>query len=394
MRKIAVVTVGRSDYGLYVPILRAIQDTPDLKLDLIVSGMHLCPEYGLTVKTIEADGFQVAARVEMLLASDTPEGIAKSMGLGLIGFAQIYATFRPDLLLVLGDRFEMYAATVAALPFRIPVAHVHGGEVTQGAIDDAFRHSMTKLSHLHFASTEESAARIRQMGEEPWRVATVGAPALDNLRTTKLLESWELEARYGISLNRPPLLVTFHPVTLEYEDTNSQIGEMLKALDEIGLPVLFTMPNADTNRSVIVRRVEEFVATHSNARLLGNVGTQGYFSLMARAAAMVGNSSSGIIEAPSFGLPVINIGTRQQGRVRAANVLDVGYESAAIVRAIRHATTPEFRIRLRGMPNPYGDGYGAERIVRVLRDVPLDSRLIFKEFQDMGSVPAGQGPDS
>lgn len=384
MRTIGVVTVARSDYGIYLPLLRKIQADPDLQLHLIVAGMHLSPEFGLTVEAIEADGFEIGERVEMLLSSDTPEGIAKSMGLGTIGFAQAYGRFRPDILVVLGDRFEMHAAALAALPFKIPVAHIHGGEVTQGTIDDALRHSMTKLSHLHFVSTREYARRVIQMGEESWRVVVSGAPSLDNLRSVKLLKADELKARYGLRLDRPPLLVTFHPVTLEYEQTEWQVTELLAALEACGLPVVFTMPNADTSGRTIARMIEEFVATHSSAQAVDNLGTQGYFSMMAVAAAMVGNSSSGIIEAASFELPVANVGSRQRGRVRGANIIDVDYEQTSILEGLGKALDPQFRAKLRGIHNPYDSGGAAEKIVEVLKQVQLDDRIVTKCFHDLG----------
>lgn len=383
MRTIGVVTVARSDYGIYLPVLRKIQADPDLRLYLIVSGMHLSPEFGLTVRAIEADGFQIGERVEMLLSSDSPEGIAKSIGLGVIGFAQAYGRFRPDILVVLGDRFEMYAAVLAALPFKLPVAHIHGGEITQGAIDDALRHSMTKLSHLHFVSTQEYARRVEQLGEEPWRVTVAGAPSLDNIQAIHLLSVEELETRYGLRLQSPPLLVTFHPVTLEFEQAEWQACELLAALDSAGMPVVFTLPNADTGGRLIMHRIEEFVQAHPLAQKADNLGTQGYFSLMAVAVAMVGNSSSGIIEAPSFGLPVVNIGTRQTGRVRGANVIDVGYTRAEILSGIRAAAQSEFRERLRQIENPYGQGQASQRIVDRLKSVPLDDRLILKRFLDL-----------
>lgn len=383
-RTIGVVTVGRSDYGIYLPLLRKIQADPDLRLCLIVAGMHLSPEFGLTVKAIEEDGFQIAERVEMLLSSDTPEAIAKSMGLGTIGFAQAYGRFRPDILIVLGDRFEMHAAALAALPFKIPVAHIHGGELTQGAFDDALRHSITKLSHLHFVSTEEYARRVIQMGEEPSRVAVAGALSLDNLHSVKLLSLHELEAKYGLRLKRPLLLVTYHPVTLEYEQTEWQVEELLAALEICAMPVVFTMPNADTNGRLIEKKIMDFVRTHSSAQYVANLGVQGYFSLMSLAAAMVGNSSSGIIEAPSLGLPVVNIGSRQQGRVRAANVIDVGYDRDEIKRGIEKAVGAGFRASLRGLSNPYGDGHAADLIVSRLRTVALDDRLMVKRFVNVG----------
>jgi len=384
VRAIGVVTVARSDYGIYLPVLRKIQADPDLQLYLIVAGMHLSPEFGLTVEAIEADGFEIGERVEMLLSSDTPEGIAKSIGLGTIGFAQAYARFRPDILVVLGDRFEMYAAVLAALPFKIPVAHIHGGEITQGAIDDALRHSTTKLSHLHFVSTQEYARRVIQMGEEPWRVTVSGAPSLDNLHVIKLLTREELAARLGLHFDESPfLLVTFHSVTLEYEQTEWQVTELVAALEACELSVVFTMPNADTSGRTIARMIEEFVATHSSAQVVDNLGTQGYFSMMALATAMVGNSSSGIVEAASFELPVVNVGSRQRGRVRGANVIDVDYERTSILEGLQKALEPGFRASLRGIHNPYDSGGASERIVEVLEQVRLDDRLVMKRFHDL-----------
>jgi UDP-hydrolysing UDP-N-acetyl-D-glucosamine 2-epimerase len=390
VRTIGVVTVARSDYGIYLPILRKIQADPDLRLHLFVSGMHLSPEFGLTVRAIEADGFDVGERIEMLLSSDSPEGIAKSIGLGMIGFAQAYAQHCPDIMLVLGDRFEMYAAAVAALPFKIPVAHVHGGEITQGAIDDALRHSITKLSHLHFVAAETYARRVAQLGEEPWRITVSGAPSLDNLHTIRLLSLDELEARYGLCFQPRPLLATFHPVTLEYGQTEWQVGELLAALDDAGLPVVFTLPNADTGGRIIQRMIAEYIGDRPSAWLVDNLGTQAYFSLMAVAAAMVGNSSSGIIETPSFGLPVVNIGTRQAGRVRGANVIDVDYKRAAILQGIRQAVRPEFRESLRQMENPYGYGRASDIIVERLKTVPLDDNLIIKRFYDLDVAPKAE----
>lgn len=380
MRTIGVVTVGRSDYNFYLPILRRIQNDGELSLHLIVAGMHLAPEFGLTIKAIEADGFEIAQRVEMLLSSDTPEGIVKSMGLGLIGFAQSYARFRPDILVVLGDRFEMHAAAVAALPFKIPVAHIHGGEITEGVFDDALRHSMTKLSHLHFVSMQEYADHILQMGEESWRVIVSGSPSLDNLRAAELLERHALAAQFGLKIDKAPLLVTYNPVTLEYEETEWQVGELLEALRVFDLPVVFTMPNADTNGLLIMRMMKEFVKDHPGAQIVESLGMHGYFSLMACAAAMVGNSSSGIIEAPSFKLPVVNIGSRQQGRIRAKNVLDVGYTCAEIREAVTKAISPIFRASLADLVNPHGDGHAAERIVRNLKEIELRDELLVKRF--------------
>jgi UDP-hydrolysing UDP-N-acetyl-D-glucosamine 2-epimerase len=383
MRKIGIVSVGRSDYGIYLPILRHIQSDADLKLILYVSGMHLSPDFGLTARMIEADGFEIGERVEMLLSSDSPEGIAKSIGLGIIGFSQAFHRTRPDILVVLGDRFDMYTAALTALPFKIPVAHIHGGEVTSGALDDALRHSMTKLSHLHFVSTEIYRQRVEQLGEEPWRIVVSGAPGLDHLHSLEFLSKPEIELRYGVRLDQPPLLVTFHPVTLEFEQVEWQIGELLAALDEIALPVIFTLPNADTGNSVIRRKIAEFTATREKAWDIDNLGTQGYFSMMKVARMMVGNSSSGIIEAPSFRLPVVNIGTRQNGRVKAGNVVDTGYTRNEIMQAIHTALEPGYLRSLENLENPYGDGHASEKIVEHLKNVSLDEHLLVKKFWDV-----------
>ncbi len=383
MRKIGVVTVGRSDYGIYLPILKQIKADPDLELFLIVSGMHLAPEFGQTVDTITADGFEIDARVEMMVSSDSPEGIAKSMGMGLLGFSQLFAQSPPDLLLILGDRYEMYSAGLAALPFRFPIAHIHGGELTLGAIDDTLRHSLTKLSHLHFVSTAEYGRRVAQLGEEEWRVTVSGAPSLDNFRNVELLDARAFATRYGINLSPAPLLVTYHPVTLEYEQTDHQVDELLTALGLAELPVVFTAANADTYGRRINSKIKTFVEDRKDAWLVENLGTQGYFSLMKLSAAMVGNSSSGIIEAASFQLPVVNIGNRQAGRARAANVIDVGYGHREILQAIDKARQSQFKDGLQTLKNPYGNGTAAGKIVETIKSVKLDTRLKFKKFKDL-----------
>jgi UDP-hydrolysing UDP-N-acetyl-D-glucosamine 2-epimerase len=381
VKRIGVVTVARSDYGYYLPVLRRMQEV-GLTPELVVAGMHLAPEFGLTVKDIEADGFRIADRVELLLSADTPSGVAKSIGVGVIGFAQAFARLEADILLLLGDRFEMFAAAVAALPRALPIAHIAGGESTEGAIDEAIRHSITKMSHLHFVSTAAYGERVIQMGEEPWRVVVTGAPTLDNLRTLQLYSASELATRTGYRLDPAPLLVTFHPATLEFTRTLDQLRELLAALRNLGLPVVLTYPNADTMGREFIREIERFRDSTEGVHLVANLGTRGYFSLMKHAAAMVGNSSSGIIEAASFELPVVDIGDRQKGRVRGANVLHAPCERAAIEAAVRRAVAPEFRRALSGMENPYGTGHAAEKIVETLRTVPLDG-LVKKTFHDL-----------
>jgi UDP-N-acetylglucosamine 2-epimerase (non-hydrolysing)/GDP/UDP-N,N'-diacetylbacillosamine 2-epimerase (hydrolysing) len=382
VRTIGVVTTSRADYGVYLPLLRAIEQDGDLELLLVVGGMHLSPEFGYTADAIEADGFVINQRVNMLSFSDAPDAIAKSMGLGTEGFAQAYADSTPDLLLVLGDRFEMHSAALAALPFKIPVGHIHGGEITEGAIDDALRHCITKLSHLHFAATEDYGRRIEQLGEESWRITISGAPSLDNLHSIELLNQQTLEENCGFSLEIAPLLVTYHPVTLEYEQAEWQAGQLLEALEESGFPVVFTMPNADTNGRLIHQMMKDFVKHHPRSWLVNNLGTQQYFSLMAHGSAMVGNSSSGMVEAAPFSLPVVNIGSRQKGRIRTANIIDVDYSKAEILDGIRLATSEHFREEANKVVSPYGDGHAAERIVSVLKNVELGDRLVTKRFID------------
>lgn len=394
-RTIGVVTVSRADYAICRPVLRLIASDPDLSLHLMVSGMHVSAAHGMTVCAIEADGFPIGDRVEMLVSADGPDGIAKSMGLGTIGFAQIFSRRRPDVLVVLADRFEMFAAALAAVPFNIPIAHIEGGDLTEGAFDDALRHSLTKLSHLHFVSTETAAARVRQLGEEPWRVVVSGAPSLDNMEASRLRTAEELERHYGVKFEPAPLLVTFHPVTREIGDVRRQITELLGAIEEAGRPAIFTGANADTHGHIVSEEIARFVQANSSARFVENFGTEDYWSVMAHAGAMVGNSSSGLIEAPSLKLPVVNVGERQRGRVRAGNVIDVGNTREEIVRGIRRALDPGFRAGLQRLWNPYGSGHAAEVIVNRLKAVDLhDSRLLSKRFHDLQAAPGGHAVNS
>ena len=385
-RTIGAVTVARSDFGIFLPVLRAIHAAPDLRLKVWVSGMHLAPGFGRTVREVEAEGFPDVERVPMLLADDSPEGVAVSMGAGVAGFARAFARSRPDLLLVLGDRFEMLTPVVASLPFTVPVAHIHGGETTEGAMDEAIRHSITKMSHLHFVATEAYARRVVQLGEDPARVTVSGAPGLDHLRGFRPLAPEALEERVGMPLDPAPLLVTFHPVTFEQDQTERYAGELLDALDASGHPVVFTYPNADPSGSLIIEAIDAFAGGRDHVVAVQNLGTQAYLSLMARSAAMVGNTSSGIIEAASFGLPAVNVGNRQRGRVAGRNVIHAGYASGEIAEAIRRAAAPAFRESLRGMENPYGDGRAAERIVSRLRSEPLTPDLLAKPFYDLPSA--------
>jgi UDP-hydrolysing UDP-N-acetyl-D-glucosamine 2-epimerase len=381
-RTIGVVTVARSDYGHLLPVLEQIRAAPDLGLLLFVAGAHLSPRFGRTVAAIEADGWPIAARIEAVAESDHPADIAGAAGAAVAGFARALARRRPDLLILLGDRIEMLAAAVAALALTIPVAHIHGGEVTEGAIDEQARHAITKLSHLHFPAAEPYGRRILQMGEERWRVHCCGAPGLDRLARLASVPRDELARRIGLPLRRPTLLVTFHPVTLEAEDTAGHVEELAAALEKTEGDVVITYPGADAEHGAVIRRLEALVAARPGTRLVPALGEDTYCSLLREADVMVGNSSSGIIEAPSFGLPAVNIGSRQAGRLRAANVIDVGPGRAEIAAGIQRALDPGFRAGLRGLVNPYGDGQAAPRIVRVLREVELGPRLLRKRFVD------------
>jgi UDP-hydrolysing UDP-N-acetyl-D-glucosamine 2-epimerase len=381
-RKVAVVTGGRADWGLLRPILDVIVAEAGLELQLIACGTHLSSEYGGSFRQLEGEGFSPAATVDTLLTSDRPAAIAKAIGVGTVGFAQAYESLRPDLLVLLGDRFEMLAAAVAALPLNLPIAHIHGGEITEGAFDEQIRHALTKLSHLHFVATAEFQRRVLQMGEMPERVFVTGAPGLDGVRQLRRWTAAELAADLGIGFDPMPLLVTYHPTTLSLGGLGDDLDALFAALDDVGRPCIITYPNADTYSREVLARCQSFVAGHPRSILVAQLGSEKYFSVMARAAAMVGNSSSGLIEAASFALPVVNIGDRQKGRPRGANVLDVPGNREAIAGAILTAIDPGFRERLRGMANPYGDGDAAGRIVSVLRDHPLDD-LARKQFHDM-----------
>jgi UDP-N-acetylglucosamine 2-epimerase (non-hydrolysing) len=382
LKTVTVITGARSDYGLLRPLLSQMAATPGLRADVMVTGMHLAPEFGLTVREIERDGFPIRDRIECLTASDSPQGIAQSMGIGQIGFAQALARSRPELLVVLGDRTEMLAAATAALPFRIPIAHIHGGELTQGAIDDAVRHCLTKLCHIHFVALPEFADRVHQLGESRDRIHIVGALGLDAIQTTPRLSHAEFQQRFGVDLNSSPIVVTFHPVTQEYEQTGRQIDELLAALATIDAPLLFTYPNSDTNGRIIINCINRFVGDHPNAVVVQNLGSAAYFTLLGQARAMVGNSSSGILEAASFRLPVVNIGTRQQGRPQPANVIQTGYGRSDIASGLSRALSEAFVDGLQDLTNPYGDGRAAERITAVLDALPMTDALVRKGFHD------------
>lgn len=385
-RTIGVVTVARSDYGHLLPLLGALEAAADVELLVYVAGSHLASPFGVRTGDLVAAGrWRIAARIEMGIEDDAPGTIAEATGRGVAGFAREFTRRRPDVLVVLGDRYEMLSAALAALPFAMPVAHLHGGELTEGAIDEQIRHAITKLAHLHFPAAEPYAARLRQMGEEPWRVHCFGAPGVDRLRGGRSLSREEIGARLGRPLGRPTVLVTFHPETLAVADIHRQVEELTAALEKVDGDIVATAPGADTAYRVIGAALERLAERRPAMRLVATLGDDVYTSLLREADVMVGNSSSGLIEAPSFGLPVVNIGDRQRGRLRAANVIDVAAERDAIAKAIRRALDPAFRRGLAGLVNPYGDGHAAPRIARVLREVELGPRLTRKRFVDVGA---------
>jgi UDP-hydrolysing UDP-N-acetyl-D-glucosamine 2-epimerase len=376
-RTIAVVTSSRADYShLYWP-LRDLSAAASVDLRLIVMGPHLSPEFGHTVQEIEKDGLPITARVECLLSSDSDVGMAKSIGVATLSLADLFGAIRPDLLLLIADRYEMLAPASVALALRIPIAHIEGGEISEGAIDDAVRNALTKMSHIHFTSTHAARERVIAMGEEEWRVHRAGAPSLDHLRRRKLLMREELESKLQLDLSLPTILVAYHPVTLA-QDTTEEADEVFAALSEVSGRMLFCYPNADAGSRELVERAKTFLAKRGHGKIFTNLDAVTYWSLLRHVSALVGNSSSGIMETASFALPTVNIGIRQQGRERARNVLDAAADRSAIRAAIENAQSKEFRESLAGMVNPYGDGHAAEKIVEVLTTVPLGRELLIK----------------
>lgn len=376
-RTIAAVTTSRADYShLYWP-LRELSARPDIEVKLIAMGPHLAPEFGRTVVEIDKDEIPVAARIECLLSSDTDVGMAKSIGVATLGLADCLGQMRPDLLLLIADRYEMLAPASVATALRIPLAHIEGGEITEGAIDDAIRHALTKLSHIHFTSTEQARARVIAMGEERWRVHCAGAPSLDHLRRSALKSREEIQAELGVDLTQPAILAAFHPLTIARETTRES-ATFFAALATLRDPILFCYPNADAGSRELIERTREVVLTHENARMFVNLNPVSYWSLLRAVHILVGNSSSGIMEAASFALPVVNVGMRQRGREHGRNVLDAEASPESILEQIAVAKKREFHCSLQGMQNPYGDGHAAERIAEVLATVPLDEELRIK----------------
>ena len=384
-RRIGVVTTSRADYShLYWP-LRELAARADVELGVLALGPHLSPEFGTTIREIERDGFPIVARIECLLSSDTDTGMAKTLGLAILSLADALTAWRPDLLLLIADRYEMLAPAAVALTLRIPIAHIEGGEVSQGAIDDQARNALTKMAHLHFTSTELARRRVIAMGEEPGRVHRAGAPSLDHLRRSKLLDRSDLETRLDLRLKSPSILAAWHPVTI-VRDTNSEADAFFSALTQASGQLSFVYPNTDAGSYALIERTRSLAATRADTHIFVNLDAATYWSLLGQVDAMIGNSSSGIMEAASFGLPVVNVGMRQQGRERPRNVIDVTADANAISDALKQALDPAFRAELRGMVNPYGDGTAAEIIARVLAETPLE-RLLIKEPAPIPGTP-------
>lgn len=380
MIKVAVVTGTRAEYGLLYWTMKEILNDPELELQLVATGMHLSPEFGLTVRDIENDGFKIDEKVEILLSSDTGQGMAKSIGLGVISFAQTFARLSPDILMILGDRFEIFAAATAAMAMNIPIAHIAGGESTEGAIDEQIRHAITKIAHVHLASCDYYAERLKKMGEEEWRVFNVGAPGLENIRRLKLIDKKKLEKLLDIDLSNTTLLVTYHPATLDTQTLKKQLDNLLDALMLTGYQLIFTYPNSDSGGRYIIERIDELIKNYSKAKAFKNLGQLKYLSLLQYVDAMVGNSSSGIIEAPSFKLPVINIGDRQKGRLRADNIIDVECLKDEILEGIEKALhDEEFKTKLKYTKNLYGNGNTSKEIVKILKNINIKEDNFLKK---------------
>lgn len=377
-RRICAVTGSRAEYGLLQPIISALRDDPRFELQLIVTGMHLSPEFGNTVSVIESDGFDIAERIESLVSGDTPVAIAKSIGLGVIGFADAFKRLQPEWLLVLGDRFEIFAAAQAALIMTIPITHIAGGDTTEGAFDEAIRHSISKMAQLHFVTNEQSAQRLRQLGEDPAAIHVAGSPGIDVIRQTKLLDRAALEADLGLQFRPRNLLITHHPVTLDPQGSVVELTALLDALDSLGpdTGLFFTRPNADPGGRRFARLLDDWVASHPGARVFTSLGQRHYLSMLKEVDAVVGNSSSGLYEAPSLHTPTVNIGDRQQGRLAAASVIHCSPQASAIRAAIESA----LQLDVSSVKNPYGDGYAVSRIVEAIAVIPDPRKFLKKRF--------------
>ena len=386
-KKICVVSGTRAEYGLLYWLMKEIELDKDLELQIIVTGMHLSHEFGLTYKTIEQD-FIIDKKIEILLSSDTPIGISKSMGLAQISFAEAYNELKPDILIVLGDRFEIFSAVSSALVSKIPIAHIHGGERTEGAFDEAFRHSITKMSHLHFTATSEYKKRVMQLGEEPNRVFNIGAMGIENIKRLKLLDKKEFEKAIKFKLNKKNILVTFHPVTLEKSLVKEQFQNLLDVINElVDTNIIFTKANADTDGRIINKMIDKYVSENYNKSIaFTSMGQLNFLSALQFVDAIVGNSSSGILEAPSFNIATINIGDRQKGRIKAKSVINCMAKKEDINRAFKKLYSKEFKENLKSVKNPYEQKkLPSKEIVKVIKEIKLD-KILKKSFYDLGKI--------
>lgn len=384
-RKICFFTGTRAEYGIMSRLMRMVKESEDCDIQIIATNMHLSPEFGLTYKEIEADGFIINKKVEMLLSSDTANGTVKSMGLATIGFADALEDLKPDLAVILGDRYEMLAAAQACLIYKIPIAHLYGGEITEGAYDNSIRHAITKLSSLHFTSTEEYRKRVIQMGEEPDRVFYVGSLGVDNIKHESIMSRDELERSLNFHLGDKFLLITFHPVTMENATAASQCDDLLKALSAVNdeYQLLFTLPNSDTDGRIIASKVKEYVSAHVKKSLVvDSLGKKRYYSALKYATAVVGNSSSGLVEAPSFGIPTLNIGNRQKGRTRGESVIDVEASYQEMYLGLQKALSENFRAIASAGKNPYEKENTLQAIFNVIENHPLHN-IGEKHFYDL-----------
>ena len=384
MKKICVVTGTRAEYGLLYWLMKGIREDPELELQIIATGMHMSPEFGLTYREIEKDGFTINKKIEMILSADTPGAISKSTGMGIIGFSDAYVDLAPDIVIVLGDRYELLAASTAALFARIPIGHIHGGETTIGAFDEAIRHSITKMAWWHFVAAEDYRKRVIQLGEDPQRVHLVGGIGIDGINKTKLLNKTDLEKVIDFKFGEKTLLVTFHPVTLENETSKKQFEELLGCLDKLkGTNIIFTLSNSDTSGRIINSMIHSFVKDHSsNTKFFTSMGQLNYLSSLQFVDGIVGNSSSGLLEAPTFRVGTINIGDRQKGRLKAKSIIDCEPNKASIKQAIENLYSKDFQNILPIVENPYGKGNASEKILEILLKVKIPEEPK-KEFYNL-----------
>ncbi len=383
MKKICVITGTRAEYGLLKWVMKGIKDSSKLDLQIIATGMHLSPEFGLTYKEIKDDNFKINKKVEMLISSDTPAGISKSIGLGLIGFSDALLELNPDAILVLGDRYEILSASIASMVSRIPIIHLHGGEATEGLIDEPIRHSISKMSHLHFVAADEYRNRVIQLGENPDRVFTVGGLGLDGIKNTKLLNKKDLQSSINFKFNSKNLLVTFHPVTLEHSTSEKQMIELFSAIDVLkNTNIIFTMPNSDTDGRILFKMIKNYVDKNDNCKVYTSLGQKKYLSCLQYVDGVIGNSSSGIIEVPSFKKGTIDIGDRQRGRIKASSVIECEPNQMSISKAITKLYSNNFQNELMEVANPYGSGGASLKIVNFLEKTSFND-IIKKRFYDM-----------